>query len=638
MRMLIVTHAPLSPEFGAGQMAINLAEAFRNLGEDVTLWSPYPLPEKTKSWQSLQKMRSKLDEFIQTQKPFDVIDIPAAFITSTVRKYAPIIVARSVQPDLLYLFSSNEANHPQYKSIFKVILSYFYKVFFALLIVQGWWKANFILCLGSLELAWMQKWFPWWKGKLSYYVNALSNSDKEALASVRKHRQKPLEDKLQFLWIGRWVSHKGPDILLNFIEEWLAKRPQDIFTIAGSGAEVEKDLPLELLRAGQIKIVPYFERNQLFSLLADHDIGLFTSKVEGWGLVLNEMLESGMPVLATNAGGVPDLQRYCRPIKPFSSFLLPIPKSFLMIFLKQEEYYGIFCWNKIAETYKNTLLKSEKTNKMKKIVLQDNWPDSWKYSYGYDLLEIYGEMSNRGYAYAYANRRQQTLELIQKVAKPGSKVLDVAAAQGNFSLALAELGYEVTWNDLREELVDYVKLKKEKGIINYAPGNILTLNFDSFFDVILIAEVIEHVAHPDEFLKKISQMVKPGGYIVMSTPNGKYFRNHLPKFSEFAEPSQFEEIEFQPDADGHIFLLHPDEVHLLAKNADLLLIEMQLLTNPLTAGYFKLGRLLKVLPPVFINSLEEVYQKLPTFLVEKLSTCLIALLARPAESSKGALQ
>ncbi|HEY9810714.1 MAG TPA: methyltransferase domain-containing protein [Halomicronema sp.] len=638
MRMLIVTHAPLSPEFGAGQMAINLAEAFRNLGEDVTLWSPHPLPETTKWWQSMQKMRSKLDEFIQTQQRFDVIDCPATFITSKVRKSAAIVVARSVQPDLLYLFSSlNPLERNSFPEIIKAGFDYVYKIFIALLIVQGWWKANFILCLGSLELAWMQKWFPWWKGKLSYYVNALSNIDKETLASLRKHRQKPLEDKLRFLWIGRWVSHKGTDILLKFIEEWLEKRPQDTFTIAGCGAEVQKHLPLELLRAEQVKIVPYFERNQLFSLLAGHDVGLFTSKVEGWGLVLNEMLESGMPVLATNAGGVPDFQPYCKPIKPIS-FLLAIPKNFLMIFLEKKESHGIFCWNKIAETYKNTLLKKVKANKMKKIVWQDNWPDSWKYSYGYDLLEIYGEMSNRGYAYAYANRRQQTLELIQKVAQPGSKVLDVAAGQGNFSLALAELGYEVTWNDLREELADYVKLKQEKGNINYVPGNILTLNFDSCFDVILIAEVIEHVAHPDEFLKKIAQMVKPGGHIVMSTPNGGYFRNHLPKFSEFANPSQFEEIQFQPDADGHIFLLHPDEVKVLAKNADLLLMEMQLLTNPLTAGYVKLGSLLKVLPPFYVNTLEQVYQKLPAFLGKKLSTCLIALFARPAKNSNGGLQ
>ncbi|MCG6134896.1 MAG: hypothetical protein MET45_09555 [Nostoc sp. LLA-1] len=75
---------------------------------------------------------------------------------------------------------------------------------------------------------------------------------------------------------------------------------------------------------------------------------------------------------------------------------------------------------------------------MKIVTIEHSWPESWKYSYTYDLLEIYGEdASSKGYAYAYANRRRHILELIQKVAKPGAKVLDIAARQGNFSLMLA---------------------------------------------------------------------------------------------------------------------------------------------------------------------------------------------------------
>ena len=38
-------------------------------------------------------------------------------------------------------------------------------------------------------------------------------------------------------------------------------------------------------------------------------------------------------------------------------------------------------------------------------------------------------------------------------------MLDLAAGQGNFSLALAERGYRVTWNDLRGDLEGYVRLK-----------------------------------------------------------------------------------------------------------------------------------------------------------------------------------
>jgi 2-polyprenyl-3-methyl-5-hydroxy-6-metoxy-1,4-benzoquinol methylase len=263
---------------------------------------------------------------------------------------------------------------------------------------------------------------------------------------------------------------------------------------------------------------------------------------------------------------------------------------------------------------------------MKKVALETSWFESWKYSYPYDLLEIYYEETSRcGYAYAYANRRKHILELVQKVAKPGAKVLDVAAAQGNFSLFLAELGYEVTWNDLREELIDYVKLKWEYGTIDYAPGNVFTLDFDSKFDVVLIAEVIEHVAHPDEFLKKIAQMLKPGGHIVMSTPNGEYFQNRLPKFSECSDPSQFEAIQFQPNSDGHIFLLHLDELESLAQQANLSILETRFFNNPLTNGYLKLRTLFNVLPRNWIDACEIFTNHTPLVMQRKIHNSMAIL-------------
>src|ERR1700730_5198398 len=132
---------------------------------------------------------------------------------------------------------------------------------------------------------------------------------------------------------------------------------------------------------------------------------------------------------------------------------------------------------------------------MKHIEPQANWPESWKTSYAYDRQEIYGDVSRRGYVYAYDNRRRETLRLLTEVLPPGARVLDVAAAQGNFSLALAELGFDVTWNDLRAELADYVRLKHERGKIEFAAGNAFELVFQSLFDAVLITEIIEHVAH-----------------------------------------------------------------------------------------------------------------------------------------------
>lgn len=265
---------------------------------------------------------------------------------------------------------------------------------------------------------------------------------------------------------------------------------------------------------------------------------------------------------------------------------------------------------------------------MKRVQLADYWKDSWKYSYPYDLLEIYGEAHrNLGYSYAYENRRKNTLSLVESVLKKGDTILDVAAAQGNFSLTLAEMGYRVTWNDIREELVGYVKMKHESGDIDYKPGNVFEVQFDQFFDLVLATEIIEHVAHPDEFLSNLANLVRPGGHIVISTPLGSYFKNKLPKFSEFSDPSVFESKQFGPNADDHIFLLHSDEIESMAREVGLTVISITHYTNPLTGGHIKLNQLLKILPKNIVFNIESLTQKLPD-LIGKRIHCGFSILLR----------
>ncbi len=356
MRILIVTHAPISAEFGAGQMAINLTEAFKKQGHKVVLWSPHPLPSQTKWWQRMKIMRSNLDDFIQHQSPFDLIDCPALLITKDLSE-SSIVVARSVQPDLLYLFYSLKFSvWGNRYSIFKSLANNVHIVHKAWMIIQGWHRAKYIFCLGSVEFQWMNKWFPWWKNKLSYYVNALSQSDRKNLTQIRQQRKQSDNNNLKFLWIGRWATHKGTNTLINFIEYWITTHKKDTFTIAGCGEDISAHFSQELIKSGKLKIIPSFGRDQLNNLLSDHNVGLFTSKVEGWGLVLNEMLESGMPVFATSAGGVGDL-------KPFASNKLQsFPPSCLSISdainnnMDMNKYYEVFTWEKIAQIYENSVL------------------------------------------------------------------------------------------------------------------------------------------------------------------------------------------------------------------------------------------------------------------------------------------
>jgi SAM-dependent methyltransferase len=270
---------------------------------------------------------------------------------------------------------------------------------------------------------------------------------------------------------------------------------------------------------------------------------------------------------------------------------------------------------------------------MKRIVPEPDWPASWLKSFAYDLMEVYGEpASDLGYASSYRVRNRLAIDLIRSVAAPGARVLDVAAAQGNFSIALAERGYDVTWNDIRAELAEYVDLKRERGLIAYSPGNILDLEPTGDYDVVLATEVVEHVAHPDRFLTHLGLFLRPGGYLIVTTPNGAFVRNKLPRFSDHSDPAIFEGVQFQPNADGHIWLLYPDEIAPLAVRAGLLPRDLRLFTNPLTAGWMKTTPLLRALPAGVVDALERLSRRAPRPLRERLMTHMVIVLRRATSS------
>jgi 2-polyprenyl-3-methyl-5-hydroxy-6-metoxy-1,4-benzoquinol methylase len=240
---------------------------------------------------------------------------------------------------------------------------------------------------------------------------------------------------------------------------------------------------------------------------------------------------------------------------------------------------------------------------MRKPEYSPDWPPSFKTVFDYDSREIFGDGSVPHYTMMYQNRFQLVMDLVSRHVPANARILDLAAAQGNYTLELAERGYNVTWNDIRGELADYVRSKYEKGTVSYLAGNIFEVE-PMEFDAVLLLECMEHAAHPDDMLRKVEGLVKPGGVLIVTTPNGAYLINKQPRFSECTNPEMYESIQFQPDSDGHIFLLHSDEIHHFASSAGLQVVEEMCFGNPLTCGHVKLRYLHGIIPASVIRASE----------------------------------
>jgi glycosyltransferase involved in cell wall biosynthesis len=106
--------------------------------------------------------------------------------------------------------------------------------------------------------------------------------------------------ELNILFWGRLVKEKG---VLDIPE--IAKRmPENMFFMAGTGILEEE---LKSRATDNLKVLGFVEENDLKRLLLSCDICLFPSHTEPFGIMILEAMAYGKPIIASRAGGIPDI-------------------------------------------------------------------------------------------------------------------------------------------------------------------------------------------------------------------------------------------------------------------------------------------------------------------------------------------
>ena len=134
------------------------------------------------------------------------------------------------------------------------------------------------------------------------------------------------------------------------------------------------------------------------------------------------------------------------------------------------------------------------------------------------LLRIYKEVEDPLYLEETEARERtfkHSLDQLHRFIQPPGKLLDIGCYTGVFMKTAAARGWQVEGVELSSWAANIAR-KSGVGTIYEAPVQQLSLPGESF-DVITLWDVIEHLTHPQDMLKKVNDLLKPGGIAAFST-------------------------------------------------------------------------------------------------------------------------
>lgn len=113
------------------------------------------------------------------------------------------------------------------------------------------------------------------------------------------------------------------------------------------------------------------------------------------------------------------------------------------------------------------------------------------------------------------------------------RVLDVACGAGYGTNILAQAAAEVTGVDIDGSAIRRAAKKYKRDNLKFVTADCHDMPFEAgSFDVVVANEMIEHIEDQDSFLEEVTRVLKPGGTLLISTPN-------KPVYNRYKTPNPF---------------------------------------------------------------------------------------------------
>lgn len=140
----------------------------------------------------------------------------------------------------------------------------------------------------------------------------------------------------------------------------------------------------------------------------------------------------------------------------------------------------------------------------------------------------------------YALRTRAIMEALD--LKREERVLEIGCGVGYYTKKIAQHTPRVVATDIAESFLEFAKKNNPYPIEQYVACPVEKLPFENnTFDKVLMSEVIEHLMYPEQGVREIQRVLKPGGKAVIATPNTNSYLNLLYHIRLLFSGTQFDQ-------------------------------------------------------------------------------------------------
>jgi glycosyltransferase involved in cell wall biosynthesis len=126
--------------------------------------------------------------------------------------------------------------------------------------------------------------------------------DLSSFFAIRRHRDPAAP--MTFLFCGQMIERKGVDLLLQAFERLVADGTDSRLLLVGREADLPRFLKMVSPAArSKVRYEGFQPPERLPEYFGKADIFILPSRHDGWGVVVNQALAAGLPVITSNAVG-----------------------------------------------------------------------------------------------------------------------------------------------------------------------------------------------------------------------------------------------------------------------------------------------------------------------------------------------